>query len=121
MYDGANYNLRMSDPRDLGAGTHDSTHGFVMSGGIEDIASVDKTLDGSSLDPLPPMPVGIDRHCLVALDNGGDVFMTGGYSFEVGGYSDRAYICRSSSSTWESQPNMPTKREGKLLLSRNYM
>ena len=104
----------MSAPRDLGAGTYDSTHGFVMSGGIQDIASADKTTDGSSFETFTPMPIGIDRHCLVALDNGGDIFMTGGYSTETGGYSDRAYIFRSNSSTWEIQPNnMPTAREGK--------
>ena len=105
----------MSAPRDLGAGTYDSTQGFVMSGGIEDIESADKTTDGSSFDTFTPLPIGIDRHCLVALDNGGDIFMTGGYSHEVGGYSDRAYVFRSNSTTWERQPDMPTAREGKLM------
>ena len=107
---------RMSDVRDLGAGTYDSTHGFVMSGGIEDIASADKTSDGSSFDSFAPLPVGIDRHCLVGLDNGGDVFMTGGYSTETGGYSDRTWIFRSGSSTCESHPEMPTAREGMLVI-----
>ena len=105
----------MSSPRDLGAGTHDSTHGFVMSGGIEDIESADKTTDGSSFESFTPLPIGNDRHCLVGLDNGGDIFMTGGYSTETGGYSSRTYIFRSMSSTWESQPDMPTAREGTLI------
>ena len=109
----ATFTSSMSSTRDLGAGTYDSTHGFVMSGGVEDIASADKTTDGSSFEPFTPMPIGIDRHCLVALENGGDIFMTGGYSYEVSGsYSDRTYIFRSNSSTWESQPDMPTAREG---------
>ena len=102
----------MSSPRDLGAGTYDSTHGFVMSGGIEDIASADRTSDGSSIAAFTPLPIGIDRHCLVGLDNGGDIFMAGGYSTETGGYSDRTYIL--SSSTWDRQPDMPTPREGLL-------
>ena len=95
----------MSAPRDLGAGTYDSTHGFVMSGGDRGIASADKTTDGSSFEPFTPLPIGIDRHCLVGLDNGGDLFMSGGYS--SGGDSNRTYIFRSISSTWESQPDTP--------------
>ena len=108
------FTCRMSSPRDLGAGTYDSTHGFVMSGGIEDIASADRTADGSSIEAFTPLPIGIDRHCLVGLDNGGDIFMTGGYSTETGGYSDWTYIFSGSASTWDRQPDMPTPREGLL-------
>ena len=99
--------------RHLAAGAYDTTNGFVMAGGIEDIQSADRTSDGSSIGTFTPLPVGIDRHCLVALDNGGDLFMTGGYSTQTGGYSNKAYILRSSSSTWVEQPDMPTPREGK--------
>ena len=87
-----------------------------MSGGIEDIQSADRTSDGSSIGAFTPLPVGIDRHCLVSLDNGGDLFMTGGYSFQTGGYSNKAYILRSTSSSWEEQPDMPTAREGKTVI-----
>ena len=67
----------MSDPRDLGAGAYDGKHGFVMSGGVENINSVDRTLDGSAIASLTPLPLGVQAHCLVSLGNGGDLFMAG--------------------------------------------
>ena len=31
-----------------------------------------------------PLPEGVMQHCLVSLDNGGDLFVTGGHNGEVG-------------------------------------
>ena len=111
----------MNDPSlGFGAGTYDSTLGFVMSGGYngtDNSASFEATLDGSSFSTLTPMPIETSMHCLVALDNGGDIFMTGGYSYQTGG-SYRTYIYRnreSDSSSWERQPDMPRANYGKLI------
>ena len=71
----------MSDPRDLGAGAYDEKHGFVMSGGVQTLNSVDRTLDGSAIASLAPLPSGVQAHCLVSLDNGGDIFMAGPESY----------------------------------------
>ena len=37
------------------------------------------TSDGVTFGELPPMPVGLNYHCAVALE-GGDLFVTGGDS-----------------------------------------
>ena len=114
------FSPRMSDPSlGFGAGTYDSTLGFAMSGGYNS-ASFEATLDGSSFSTLAPMPIETFMHCLVALDNGGDIFMTGGYSYQ--GPSNRTYIYRNregESSFWERQPDMPTTNYGKLIQSQN--
>ena len=116
----------MNDQRIVGrSGAYDSTHGLVMSGGANltkylanetcMVSSVETTLDGISFSNFTPMPLDIMGHCLVALDNGGDIFMTGGQSNF--GASNMAYIYRGragGSSSWERQPNMPTAKYCKL-------
>ena len=94
----------------LGSGTYDSTLGFVISGGANETgfsSSFEATLDGSSFTTLNPMPIEAYMHCLVSLDNGGDIFMAGGMTM-FGAQSYEAYIFRTSSSLWERQQNMPT-------------
>ena len=104
----------------LGSGTYDSTLGFVISGGANRTAfssSFEATLDGISFTTLNPMPIQSLGHCLVALDNGGDIFMAGGYSNQAGGPSNRTYVYRnrdSGSSVWERQQDMPAPIYGKL-------
>ena len=104
----------------LGSGTYDSTLGFVISGGANETgfsSSFEATLDGSSFTTLNPMPIKTYMHCLVSLDNGGDIFMAGGYSNQVGGPSNRTYVYRnrdSGSSVWERQQDMPAPIYGKL-------
>ena len=104
----------------LGSGTYDSTLGFVISGGANETgfsSSFEATLDGSSFTTLNPMPIKTYMHCLVSLDNGGDIFMAGGYSNQAGGPSNRTYVYRnrdSGSSVWERQQDMPAPNLGML-------
>ena len=118
------YFYRMNEIRGPVAGTHDLTHGMVMSGGGNEtayhlnetwlVSNVETTLDGASFSTLTPMPLKIVGHCLVALDNGGEIFMAGGLSFKTDGPSKRTYIYRGrAGGRWRRQPNMPTARQSK--------
>ena len=108
----------------LGSGTYDSTLGFVISGGANEkgfSSSFEATLDGSSFTTLKPMPIQTHAHCLVALDNGGDIFMAGGYKVlwnqTYPEFSNRTYVYRnraSGSSVWERQQDMPIPSLGML-------
>ena len=76
----------MSVPRNQAGCAHSGVHGLVVSGGCDDDCegpadgsdTVEKTLDGMSLESLPKMPTLMFRHCLVDLGDG-DLFATGTY------------------------------------------
>ena len=81
----------MIKARSYGGYAWDNLHGLVMSGGgdsddhddLEPLAHVETTSDGVTFEQFPPLPAGIMQHCLVSLDNGGDLFVTGGHDGEV--------------------------------------
>ena len=74
----------MSVPRNQAGCAHSGVHGLVVSGGCNDDCegaqsgsdTVEKTLDGVTLESLPQMPTLMYRHCLVDLGDG-DLFATG--------------------------------------------
>ena len=81
---------------------------MVMTGGNFAEASVWYTSDGESLTVRPPMPLGLDGHCAVALD-GNDLFISGG-SPSGGGSSSKTFLYRPGTMEWEQLPDMPTSR-----------
>ena len=84
--------------------TVDSTHGWVMSGRNGSHGNLlQKTMDGKSFERLPSLPSRPTK-CLEALDNGGDIFALG--------RPRQAFIYRTSSSSWEQQPDLPSDDEG---------
>ena len=52
---------------------------MILNGGYSEEDSTISTYDGERFKGLPPMPLGLSRHCVVALD-GDDLFVTGGKS-----------------------------------------
>ena len=74
----------MSVPRNQAGCAHSGVHGLVLSGGCNDDCegatdgsdTVERTLDGVTLESLPQMPTLMYRHCLVDLGDG-DLFATG--------------------------------------------
>ena len=100
----------MSIQPDFGASTYDSVHGWVMGGRTveyDDVYDreylVEKTKDGSSFEPFPSLPDDFTTYgftCLEALNNGGDIFVTGSGR-------NTTYIFRTNTSTWERQPDVP--------------
>ena len=78
---------RMIKARSHGGYAWDDQHGLVMSGGQDDnfkpLSHVETTSDGVNFDHFTPLPAAVMNHCLVALDNGGDLFVTGGDDGEV--------------------------------------
>ena len=84
--------------------TVDSTHGWVMFGRNGSHGNLlQKTMDGKSFERLPSLPSRPTK-CLEALDNGGDIFALG--------RPRQAFIYRTSSSSWEQQPDLPSDDEG---------
>ena len=63
---------------EAGCAFSDYYGGMVISGGYDDVDSVEFTQDGVTFSSLPAaMPVGKNEHCMVDL-GGGDLFVAGG-------------------------------------------
>ena len=74
------------------------------------------TRDGKTFADLPLMPVGLSKHCVVALD-GDNLFVTGGFKREDCGSgcesqsdSNKSYLYHSDTMEWEELPGLPTHR-----------
>ena len=70
------------------------------------------TSDGVTFAELPPMPIGMTSHCMVALDND-DLFVTGGaVPKDSGGsqYNDKSFLYHSDTMVWEELQGLPTPR-----------
>jgi len=70
------------------------------------------TRDGETFVDLAPMPIGLSKHCMVALD-GDDMFVTGGYKRDETGSqfdSNKSYLYHSDTMEWEELPGLPTPR-----------
>ena len=77
---------RMSEARSFGASTYDEQHGFIVSGGPNNLKgsdTVEASLDGASFNSLGSrLPVSVTGHCLISLNNAGDLFLAGGLDGE---------------------------------------
>ena len=70
------------------------------------------TRDGETFVDLAPMPIGLSKHCMVALD-GDDMFVTGGSKRDETGSqsgSEKSYLYHSDTMEWEELPGLPTPR-----------
>ena len=80
---------RMQEERSYSAATLNAGTGneWVVSGGWngERKSSVERTSDGRNFETFrQSMPIALDNHCLVSLDeDGGDLFVTGGWDGDV--------------------------------------
>ena len=88
--------------------TFSSVPEMVITGGDKTDDTVWYTSDTESIAILPPMPLGLESHCAVALD-GNDLFITGG-SPSGGGSSSKTFLYRSGTMEWEQLQDMPTSR-----------
>ena len=77
----------MIKARSHGGYAWDDLHGFVMSGGQDEdlapLSHVETTSDGVNFGHFTPLPQSVMNQCLVSLNNGGDLFVTGGDDGEV--------------------------------------
>ena len=82
---------------------------IIMSGGYYNGEENTRyTSDGETFGNLPPMPLGLSRHCAVALD-GDDLFVTGGVP-SSGSFHGQTFLYHSDTMEWEVLQNMPTPR-----------
>ena len=82
-----------------------------INGRCIDGTSTIYTGDGETFDDLPPMPVALESHCVVALD-GNNLFVTGGrMPVSPFGYSNMSYLYHSDTKEWEELPGLLTPRQ----------
>ena len=83
-----------------------------IDGRCMDETSTIYTSDGETFADLPPMPVALNSHCLVALD-GNDLFVTGGRMDTSSGYpySNMSFLYHSDTKEWEELPGLITPRQ----------
>ena len=67
------------------------------------------TQDGEIFGNLPDIPVGLSRHCMVALDSD-DLYVTGGYT-PTDGTRGKSFLYHSDTMEWEQLPDIPTPRD----------
>ena len=103
----------MKERRASSGATYDTAHGLVLTGGHDGtrlLNTAEHTFDGVTFDSFTAIPIEVFLHCLVTLDNGGDLFQTGGWLSE-----DRptreTFIYRKDSGRWEAVEDMPTARD----------
>ena len=88
--------------------TVNSVPEMIMSGGYTGYETTRYTSDGETFGNLPPMPLGLYRHCAVALD-GDDLFVTGGNP-SSGSSTGKTFLYHSNTMEWEVLRDMPTPR-----------
>ena len=82
-----------------------------INGRCIDGTSTIYTGDGETFADLPPMPVALERHCIVALD-GNNLFVTGGrIPLSPFGYSNMSYLYHSDTKEWEELPGLLRTRQ----------
>jgi len=119
---------RMNEPRANAAGAHHPQVGFLVSGGWNgsssqdpsgsSLSSTEVSTDGRTFSAYTPLPIGLQGHCMVALDgDDGEFFLAGGWvgagaspSHGEDDHSARAFIHRESQ--WDEVEQMPTARSG---------
>ena len=102
----------MSEARSYDASTYDPRHGFIVSGGRDPNSASDKveaSLDGATFNSFKSLPIKVAGHCLITLNNGGDLFLAGGWDGRV--HLRNTYVYRSGSIQWDSVEKMPTARD----------
>ena len=110
----------MSPDKDgTSACTVNSVQEIIMNGGCEGSYrcgdydnSTTYTSDGETFAELPPMPIGLTSHCVVALDDD-DLFVTGGADPKDSGgsqYNDKSFLYHSDTMVWEELQGLPTPR-----------
>ena len=93
----------------------DHIHGFIMSGGqgMDDddkpLAHVETTSDGVTFNHFASLPVGLSHHCLVSLNNAGDLFLSGGHDGED--HLGNTYMFLNNKGSWDPVEAMPTARD----------
>ena len=102
----------MNEARYKSAGAHHPDIGFVITGGEDRgfLSTTEISRDGITFESYTPLPIGLEGHCMVALEgNDGEFFIGGGYSSS--GYSNRAFIHKGNE--WVEVEQMPTARTSK--------
>ena len=67
------------------------------------------TRDGETFVDLAPMPIGLSKHCMVALD-GDDLFVTGGSTGDYYSTNNQSFLYHSDTKEWKRLEDMPTAR-----------
>ena len=101
----------MKEKRGYSAAAHHETKGFLITGGYGiggRLSSTEITKDGVTFEDFTPLPIALERHCAVALndEDEGDFFVAGGYPT-----SKRAFIHKGNH--WNETTEMPTARHSK--------
>ena len=110
----------MNEKRGYSAAAHHEKKGFIITGGYDGsrrLASSEITKDGVSFEYFTPLPIALQGHCAVALndDDDGDLFVTGGSTggfFTSISYNKRAFMHKMNH-WWVEVAGMPTARESK--------
>ena len=108
----------MKEKRRYSAAAHHEKKGFIITGGYDGsrrLASTEITKDGVTFEHFSPLPIALQGHCVVALNedddgDGGDFFVAGGASNS--GNSKRAFIHKISH-WWVDVAEMSLGRRGK--------
>ena len=79
------------------AAAHHEDKGFLITGGVgigwNHLSSTEITKDGVTFEDFTPLPIALNEHCMVALndEDAGDFFVASGAE-PVAGTSKRAFI-----------------------------
>ena len=77
------------------------------------MSTAEQTRDGRNFSSFTPLPLALNSHCLVSLDNeggSGDLFLTGGWD-RIADESKKSFLYKSGN--WRPVADMPTARSGK--------
>ena len=106
----------MKEARMYAAAAHHEDKGFLITGGQNGWnnrhSSTEITEDGVTFEDFTPLPIALERHCAVALndEDDGDFFVAGGYNSDRQ-ESKRAFIHKGNH--WNETTEMPTARQSK--------
>ena len=107
----------MSEARFWSAAAFIPKEGWIITGGNAGggrrLSTAEQTRDGRNFSSFTPLPLALDSHCLVSLDDegvSGDLFLTGGNDSNAD-KSKKSFLYKSGN--WRPVADMPTAREGK--------
>ena len=105
----------MTESREKHAAAHHKNLGFLITGGKstdEFKSSTEITQDGVTFQPFTSLPIGVQSHCMVALDGDEEEdFFIGGGDTSAGKYSKKAFIYKNNQ--WINVTELPTGSRGK--------
>ena len=106
----------MNEARAQGAAAHHKDLGFLVTGGKSNgdpfKTSTEITQDGVTFQPFTSLPIGVQSHCMVALDGDEEEdFFIGGGDTSAGKYSKKAFIHKNNQ--WMDVNELPTGSRGK--------